>query len=971
MENWIKNRTGRGVFLLLTIFAAAAFAIAVLVSAPEGNTALAAEEAAEETAEEQSRVIKVAFAQVPGLTETAEDGSRRGLVVDYLNEIAKYTGWEYEYIDTDGDHMIGEFLEGKYDLMGGTYYSPGFEAYFAYPDYNIGYSKSVLMARLDDRRISSYDLRSLNGKTIGVYERAGESIRRLREFLSMHGLDCEIRIYRFEQLPAGGKLYPFLENGEVDLLLGNGFENPPEFRIAASFESQPYYIVTNLGNQEVLDGMNMAMEKIADSNPNFSAKRYAENFRNEGAIDIQLSQAELDYVRNRAPVTVAVPESYHPLFCLNLQKDLHKGIVPDVLDEISAFTGLTFTYVYSDTYSEAVRMVKEGKADLVYFYMGTEEGSGRQGLTMTAPYVEMNNIVVRNKASTYPADGLICAAVDGQELPAGIAAAKVQTYPTVTDALMAVNRGKADFIYGLASRLEWDIQRYHFSNLVPVIPVNDRSDLSFALRRLSDPNLLTILNKAINNLSSLERSTILDRNMISIGASDFSLLEFIYANPVAFTTVFSLFLLVLAVLVLGVYRAKMRSAVFQSNLEKAEAESRAKGEFLSRMSHELRTPMNAVVGLTELTSMMEGVPAHVQENLSKLRASSHYLLDLINDILDMSRIDSGMLSLASEPFSLDCMVSEIQAMMEGEAQRRGLTYTLEKETIHSSLSGDAIRLRQVLTNLLSNAFKFTPAGGKVRLRVTEEAQAGAEGDGTDTEAAFTFRVIDNGAGIAPEDQKRIFDSFEQVGASSSKCQGTGLGLPISRSIVQKMGGELRVRSQPGHGSEFSFTVTLPLRESEGDPGSGRDGRPEGKLMEGKLLDGVTILLAEDNDLNAEIAAQLLELQGARVCRCAHGRQALEYFSGSEPGGFQVILMDIQMPEMNGLEAARAIRALDRPDGAAIPIVAMTANTFKEDVDAAMDAGMNGFVPKPLDVNYLYGLLEDLLHGGNELTGKGK
>lgn len=904
-----------------------------------------------QAAEQEPRVLRVPFPQVTGMTETTPDGRRQGLVVDYLNEIAKYTGWEYEYIDTDSDNMVEEFLEGKYDLMGGNYYSPGFEEFFAYPDYNIGYSKAVLMARKDDSSINSHDLRSLNGKTIGVYERAQENTRRLKEYLSMHDLDCEIRTYSYEQLTENGKLYPYLENGEVDLLLGNGFEDPMDFRIVTSFDSQPYYIVTNVGNQEILDGLNMAMEKIADSNPNFGAKQYEENFSNEGSIDIQLSEAEQDYVRNRDAVTVAVPENYHPLFCLNATDNLHKGIVPDTLEKIAEFTGLTFTYVYTDTYGDALNMVRQGKADLLCFYMGTEEESIRQGLTLTSPYVNMNNIVVRNKTSSYPDEGLVCAVVNGQELPVGIEAAEVRKYPTVTEALRAVNKGEADFIYGLVSRFELDIQRYHFSNLVPVTLVNDRSDLSFALERPSDPDLLTILNKAINSLSSKERSTILDRNLISIGTNELSLMELIYAYPVAFVVVLTLFLSVLSVFLFGIYRARMRAALMKSNLEKAEAESRAKGEFLSRMSHELRTPMNAVIGLTDLTGMMAGVPPEVQENLSKLRTASHYMLDLINDILDMSRIDSGKLSLAKEPFSLESILDGIRMMMESEAQRKGLIFTLEKNLVHSGLVGDGIRLRQVLINLLSNAFKFTPAGGNVYLRVTEEG-------GTEEEASFTFRVIDTGTGITPEDQKRIFESFEQVGTSYSKSQGTGLGLAISRSIVRKMGGELKVSSQPREGSEFFFTVTLPLKNSAEIFACGQNVQPGDKLLE-----GIPILMAEDNDLNADIAAQLLEIQGAKVSRSVNGRQAVEMFSESRPGEFRVILMDIQMPEMNGLDAARAIRSLDRPDAADIPIVAMTANTFTEDVDEAMAAGMNEFIPKPLDVNYLYRLLRELLNNG--------
>ena len=898
---------------------------------------------------EEGRVLKVVFSEVPGFTETDEDGTRHGIVVDYLNEIAKYTGWEYEYIDMDSETLVDEFLQGNYDLMGGTFYQEELEQYFAYPDYNTGYSKSVLLARRDDDSIRSYDWKSMNGKTIGVYERAKENTQRLKVFLESNGIDCTLKTYTADQMK-DGNLYSYLESGEVDMLLGNSGGDANVFRVVAEFDSQPHYIVTTPDRQDVLEGLNMAMEKIVDSNPHFAQERYDANIQDSSTASIALNQEEKDYIAEKKTVSVAVMKNWHPLYCMETKNDLHNGIISDMLKEVGSFTGLEFTYNYADSYADALKMVQEGRADMLGAYLGTDEEGAQQELALTKPYVDLNDIIVRNKSVSYPSEGLTGGILEGRELPGEIKASEVKFYISATEALRAVDRGEADFYYGVSAVMEQEIQNHRFSNVVPNTLINDRNDISFAIARPAEGQLLTIMNKAINSLSAEQKDTLANQNMISTGTGSLTLVEMIYANPFMFIVICGGVFLLVVVLILVMARSRIHSARMQSSLAKAEEESRAKGEFLSRMSHEIRTPMNAIVGLSDLTCMIDDVPESVRENLSKIRSSSRYLLGLISDILDMSRIEQGMMTVDSEPFYMDQVMNEIESMMTAEAGRQRLDFRMNLQMQDDRrLVGDAVRLKQVMMNLISNAFKFTSAGGHIQVDI-------AEAESSPDKAVFSFKVADDGIGISEKDQKRIFESFEQIGTNYTKSQGTGLGLAISRNIVELMGGKLELESEPGKGSVFYFTAAFPVDVAGDD--DVRKEQPE-DMPEG-YLKGTHILLAEDNDLNAEIAIELLEMQEASVQRAENGKAAVEIFESSKPGEFHAILMDIQMPVMDGLEACRTIRRLKRKDAADIPIIAMTANTFKEDVDLATEAGMDGFVTKPVDVQYLYQILRRVI-----------
>ena len=941
--NLLLRYVGHGITISLLVFIMLAFHLSTLARTSE------------------KRVLRVAFPQVVGMSWTAEDGSHHGMLVDYLNEIAKYTGWEYEYIDTNRQTVLNEFIAGQYELMGGNYYIPALEKYYAYPNYNMGYSRSLLLARSDDRSIHSYDLESMNGKTIGVYENARENIRRLKEFMAINGLYCNIRYYKQEDMVGKIGLYPYLAKGEIDLLLNNVAHISDSVRVVVAYDSQPYYIVTNPGNKEVLDGLNMALERILDANPNFAAERYAVNFPDR-LVNIQLSDRDLEYVNERKTITVAVPENWYPLYCKETPLKNHTGIMADVLDEIKSFTGLRFSYVYAKNYADAIRLIQQGDADILGFFLGDENDAAQLGLALSASYVSANNIIVRNKACSYPAPGLVGALVESQRFPSGISAEKIRSYPGIKEALAAVNSGEADFIYGLSSKMEQDISRYHFTNLAPVTLVNDQSAISFALPTPVDPDLLTVLNKAINNLSESERTVIRNRNLESIGVSEFSLTDFIYANPLQFMFIVMFVLSVLFTALLLAIGARMKATVIQGNLKRAEAANLAKSEFLSRMSHEIRTPMNGIVGMSTIAMQNIDNTDKIKDCLEKVIMSSKHLLALINDVLDMSKIESGKVELRHESFNFRAFLQDFENLYGEQAKSKGISYeTILASDLEVQIIGDSLRLNQVLSNLLSNALKFTPAKGMIKLRVSKT--------GEDQENVYLrFEVIDTGCGIAEENYDKIFESFEQENVDVTyKYGGTGLGLSIVKRFTGLMGGGIHVTSVQGSGS--TFTVDLPfgkIKES-GKPTrfsdiNGRNDLAKDCYAVDYDFKGKRILLVEDNELNREIAEELIGVTGASVESAEDGVQAVEMFKESAEGYYDLILMDVQMPHMDGYEATRCIRALGRSDAQKVPIFAMTANAFAEDVQKSREAGMNAHISKPLDIRAVYKQMNRYLQG---------
>lgn len=380
-------------------------------------------------------------------------------------------------------------------------------------------------------------------------------------------------------------------------------------------------------------------------------------------------------------------------------------------------------------------------------------------------------------------------------------------------------------------------------------------------------------------------------------------------------------------------------------------ESSAKSEFLSRMSHEIRTPMNAILGMTAIALKSGQADRSTTECLNKIDMSAHYLLSLINDILDMSRIESGKMTVEYSYLNLEEFVEQLDTLIRVQAEKKAIYLKVEKELPSPYVTGDQLKLNQVLVNILGNAVKFTESGG-ITLRVTEEVQPGSD------IAQVHFAVIDTGIGISAENQKRIFNSFEQADAETSrKYGGTGLGLSISSNLVRLLGGKLEVKSKLGSGSEFFFTLPFKLVEKKAESSEHDKNTAEVEFKNRRIL------LAEDDALNLEIAKTLLEYDGMSVETAENGLEAVEKFTSSPHGYYDAVLMDIRMPVMDGLKATEKIRGTEHPDASSIPIIAMTANAFNEDMRKSEECGMNGHLTKPIDMNMVRGVLRKVWSNG--------
>lgn len=620
------------------------------------------------------------------------------------------------------------------------------------------------------------------------------------------------------------------------------------------------------------------------------------------------------------------------------------GIMVDLFKLVADRAQLHYSFLTPASRSEYRTMLDSSGADFVIDFSDDYSTAEDYGYQLTNSYLsaEFSWVMLRSHSG-----GLSKAVVpdnfnsDSLEMPGLQDISSVRYADSFDDCLAAVRSGDADACYTYTYQAERAVFDDKYNELRAMLS-DERRSFCIGVRADYDVLLLSVLNKSVDSLTRAE-IVALTNKYINLGQQEFSLVRLTYQYPL-FVVLIVLCVIITNVCVVLSMRARRFRDLTEAALHRAEEASAAKTEFLSNMSHDIRTPINGIMGMLDIAEENFEDQARVRDCLTKMRGAASHLLSLVNDVLDMSKIESGSMKLLNNPFDLRVLLQACCDIVEGQIIERNLTFTKQIGPFwHPYLVGSELHVRQVLINILSNAVKYTPDGGTIRFCAKETLYE----EGL---VHLRMEITDNGIGMSEEFLQHIFEPFTQEQRSSrTHYKGTGLGMAITKKLVDQMHGSLDVESEPGKGSTFIVRLSLPVDPT---PHPVAEQQPA-KQEDTPTLAGLHLLLAEDNELNSEIAVTLLEAEGAEVTAVTNGREAVEAIQHAAPHTYDAVLMDVMMPEMNGLEATRCIRAFEGvgPDEGT-PIIAMTANVFADDVRACLESGMNSHVGKPLDMRVL-------------------
>ena len=889
-----------------------------------------------------------------------EKGARKGYGYELLQTLSGYTGWQVEYVTCDWSDCFEKLENGEIDIMGAISYTEDRAEKMLFSDEPMGEEKYYLYADLSRADISASDYKTLNGKKVGVLMGTEPEVM-LTEWEEKYGLKTEhVNVSNNEDAKQK------LANHEIDCFvsLEESFWADLGISTITRVGKSGIYYALNKNRSDLKEELDNAMRALDEAAPFYTADLYKRYFSLD-YIPI-LTGEEKAWLKEHGAIKMGFLTSDSGVSTFDPATGEFTGVITDYIQFAADCLGnqeLEFQLVGYDSKEAELDALKSGEIDMIFHFdqnpnLAEEYHFARTNTTWTSNLMAVTNQQHFNENNVnriaVPQNKLSLKKYLAFYYPQW----EIVDCDTQEDAARLVKDGQADcFVTGISSENKYS-KKYSFYSVPLLNPVKS----CFAVNN-GNRSLLSILNKTIKAMPVNMLAGALA--MYKSSARKVTLSDFIKDNFFMALLVSSIAVAAILLTILKLLRKARKAeaaarkaasdtqelnAKLQVAVEKAESANHAKSTFLFNMSHDIRTPMNAIIGYADLASRHLDDPAKLKNYMENIQVCGQNLLMLLNNVLDLARIENDKTEMEYSVSDIEKDFRNCVAMFRNQADSKGQTLMVTTQLQYPYIYADIPHLTEVCTNLVSNAVKYTGAGGTIRCNVTQKP--GEKEGWCDT----VVTVADNGIGMSQEFQKHIFEPFERERTSTvSKVEGSGIGMGIVKKLVGLMGGTVAVESRIGVGSKF--TVTIPCRiASEDETQAKRETNPSDQ----KCLCGTRILLTEDNDLNAEIAVELLQEEGCTVDRAKDGVECVDMLEKAANGTYQLILMDIQMPVMNGYDAARKIRGLDDPQKANIPIIAMTANAFTEDRQVALDAGMNDHIAKPINMNVLVPTLRKYL-----------
>ena len=889
-----------------------------------------------------------------------EKGARKGYGYELLETLSGYTGWQFEYVTCDWSDCFEKLENGEIDIMGGISYTEDRAEEMLFSDEPMGEEKYYLYADLSRADISASDYKMLNGKKIGVVM-GTESEVMLTEWEEKYGIKTQhVNISNNEDVKQK------LANHEIDCFVSLEESYWADLGISTITrvgKSSIYYVL-NKDRSDLKEELDNAMRALDEEAPFYTADLRKKYF----SLDYKpiLTDEEKAWLKEHGAIRMGFLTSDSGVSTYDPATGEITGTIIDYIQFAADCLGnqeLEFQLVGYDDKEAELNALKSGEIDMIFHFdqspnLAEEYRVARTNTTWTANMMVVTNqqLFTENKVNrvAVPKNKISLTRYIAFYYPQW----EIVDCDTQEDAIKLVKDGQADcFITGVSGEAKYSKNHGFYS-----VPLPNPANSCFAVNS-GNRSLLSILNKTLKAMPANMLTSSLAMHKSS--ARKVTLSDFIKDNFFMVLLVSSIAVAAILLTILKLLRKARKAeaaarkaandtqelnAKLQIAVENAESANHAKSTFLFNMSHDIRTPMNAIIGYADLASRHSDDPAKLKKYMENIQVCGQNLLMLLNNVLDLARIENDKTEMEYSVSDVEKDFRNCIAMFRNQADSKGQTLMVTTQLQYPYIYADIPHLTEVCTNLVSNAVKYTGAGGTIRCDVTQKP--GEKEGWCDT----VVTVADNGIGMSQEFQKHIFEPFERERTSTvSKVEGSGIGMGIVKKLVGLMGGTVAVESKIGVGSKF--TVTIPCRiASEDETQAKRETNPS----DHKCLCGTTILLTEDNDLNAEIATELLQEEGCTVDRAKDGVECVDMLEKAANGTYQLILMDIQMPVMNGYDAAKKIRRMDDPQKANIPIIAMTANAFTEDRQVALDAGMNDHIAKPINMNVLVPTLRKYL-----------